>query len=414
MSFSFLEQPRELVTNEQLVRLSIQDLLTTCKTDPQLNRICQGKDIWIARIRNEFPEVDVRDIDNPREFYLRQVLFGGQIYVHIVDYVSYMQQQRLVPAGLEEWRNILLSDAHAQTTNIPTEVIPYETLFTKIQELAETIKQTSLVPYLQEIAPIIGQDSLDYLIVYSRPSANVDRPTLTPIAYQDKDHIELVPGPPQKITLVDILFILPGTRAFLSLRVLKRFRDALDMITPANPIVIVNGIQADAHLLVDQIHEGFKEFNKDVRVAVSRFHREANTQFYQREVNFILGKQQTQALSPTLPRLNEIELTGNIQDRKKILLDFVLGSLTPARLQQATPNRPIAGFISYPDFVTFQTNYIASMDEEQLKTAEVLMAGLPTIVQHHLKNVFPGTSEERTLNVQGFVFDSRGDIAIIS
>lgn len=91
--------------------------MTMCESSVALNNLCQQRDIWVARIKREFPEIDTRDVNDPRSWYLRQVLFGGEIYIHNVT-----------------------DDNHLKTEKVKYELIEYNQLFERTKEIAEQFK----------------------------------------------------------------------------------------------------------------------------------------------------------------------------------------------------------------------------------------------------------------------------------
>lgn len=154
---SFLEQPPDIITYEYLINLPVDELLSMCQVNTDINTLCQQDAVWRSRISKEFPNIAVKDIDNPRSWYLRQVLFGGEVYLH----------------------------------DTVTEKAEYETIV--YQDLFESMKATA-----EKYKP----KGREYVIIYS---------TFTDVynivAIQLQDWIIIQPGPSQKINLVDIVYV---------------------------------------------------------------------------------------------------------------------------------------------------------------------------------------------------------------
>lgn len=262
---NFLDQPRELIISEQLVRLPIKDLLTSCRVNPLFDQLCQDPDLWLARIRNDYPGVNWHAIENPREFYLRQVLFGGQIYVHLIDY------------GIDTPDDRYMENLSVQTSLMSRRTIAYDDLFVDAKKTADTL----LNVYYPD-------GSRKYLIIYSRPSTNSEGPALTPIAYQDEISTQLMPGPAQKITLVDILFLYPGSNYLDFLAEIRENQDKLLSIQPKTITNLGGYIAADVRQYqarISTLLQQLDKSNKLMRILIE-YHRRANTLFYQQELDF--------------------------------------------------------------------------------------------------------------------------------
>ena len=369
----FFDQPRDVIINEELVNLPIADLLNACQVNPLFDQLCKDPDLWRARIRKEFPEINRYDIKNPREFYLKQAFFGGQIYIHDIIY----------PEGFIEYRQtITVPLLPAGTSMIPSELIPYNALFVRAKEIAEKYKPAGK----------------EYLIVYSRPASNVDKPELTYLVFQDKDDIDLEPGPPQKITLIDILYLLPRSHLLLMFNNMLAYKQELNQAqnTGAGPYRI------------KRFEDNIKRTNHAMKGELSvllKYHQEANTRFYQNELNYVINQVRARALTPKFPGLSNVDISRDIGLRKRSLLDFVLSSV---------PNHgagePVLGFISYPEFVIFQEDYINNISEDQLRAAEALMMLSSNMVRHPN----PLALANRIEQMRGFAFDANGNIAIIT
>lgn len=367
----FVDQPRDVIINHELIHLPIKDLLISCQTNPLFDQLCKDPDLWRARIRNDYPEVNLRDIKDPRAFYLKQLMFGGQIYIHDIIY----------PQGLDKYdQTITNPELPAGTSMIPYEIIPYNDLFTRVKEIAERYKPAGN----------------EYFIVYSRPTANVNKPGLTYLAFQDENDIELELGPAQKITLVDILYLLPGSlllRMFNNLLVRKYEIEQNPGLAPHRIRRLEGEIKHINHVIEGELS------------VLLKYHSTANTRFYQTELNYVINQIRAKALNPEFPGISNLDTSRDIESRKKALLDFVL-----ATVPNYGAGSPVLGFVSYPEFVIFQEDYIDNISEDQLKALEVLIMLSSNIVRHPSSLAM----DTRIEMMRGFAFDSNGDIALIS
>lgn len=379
MSFSLLEQPRELIVNEQLVRLPIEDLIATCKSNPQLNRICQGKDVWIARIQAEYPELNIRDIENPREFYLRQSLFGGQIYFHYTD-----------------------GDKTTDIKELQPETIAYDKLFARVQYIAE-----SLLP-----------QGKDYYIVYSRPGSQPDFsqfdraieliPRLDVIAYQTRDNVYIEPGPALKITLVDIIYVEPNSSTLQVINQIRKLKDIPDPGRGQN--VIIDGAQVSRMVWFKLIRALERELRL-ISYDIIDIHKTFNTPFYQRELDFLQEK--TAIKNPIIPSINSVLSNVDISIRKKKILDKIMDSIDQVKFQEYLDsernnfgnNASFSGFKTYDEFDTFQEDYINGLNDKQVETIELLINQILPITRVYNTRI-------ATNPVNAFLFDLNGRIIL--
>lgn len=152
---SFLEQPSDVIIYEYLVDLPINELLSICQVSVDINTLCHQNVLWETRIAKEFPDVNITNIENPRSWYLRQVLFGGEVYLH-----------------------------DETTQKAEYETIVYQDLFGQMEATAKKYQPPNK----------------EYIIVYSADKLDI-------IAIQTKDWTIIQPGPTRKITLVDIIYV---------------------------------------------------------------------------------------------------------------------------------------------------------------------------------------------------------------
>lgn len=373
----FFDQPRDVIINEELVNLPIADLLNACQVNPLFDQLCKDPDLWRARIRHDYPEVDQRVIKNPREFYLKQALFGGQIYIHRVIYSG----------GLTDYSDTTWLDIipEAETLMVTPTVVPYDDLFAYAREIAEQNKPADK----------------EYFIVYSRPTAKVHRPELTQIAYQSKDHIELLPGPAQKITLVNIMYLLPDSKYLLNLDPLKEIKGFVDRGQPA----MVNQVFYSVDDLELTVSNMLSTTNFGLNNTLMNYHANANTLFYQSESKHVTAQLRAKAIIPKFPGLSDVDHSGDIAERKRELLQFVTGLLVFADFLHGRDN--VLGFKSSEEFAAFQRDYINNMSEDQLKMAEALRKLVTP--RTYIADYVPDLSKIQD-PVLRFAFDVRGQI----
>lgn len=356
---NFLDQTQDIIINEELVQVPIDKLLLTCQSHPRLNKICQGRELWIARIKREFPEVDITQIQDPRAFYLRQSTFGGEIYIHAND------SSLLFPSG----------------------VIPYNDLFVRTLEIA---RQPDYLPY-------------NYVIVYSSPARNIDTPALNIIAVQDKEGVEIFPGPAQKITLVDI-FILTKTQFGPSnLDNIRDIRKSINaLIATGQPQVV---IQQQIEDYERSITLEISRLTLSLSRAIIELHKKNNTAFYRRELHYI---RKLIASNPSVVEFSDIKFNGNIQERKQALLDSILINVPSWRFHYTGRSEKFLGFSLYHEFTEFQREYISNLSDEQLKSLEFIVKGL---IPNKLRI---GMDVGSRYLATGLAFNSDGNIVLIS
>lgn len=312
----FFDQPRDVIFNQELVDLPIKDLLNACQTNPLFDQLCKDPDLWRVRIKHDYPEVSLVGIKNPREFYLKQVLFGGKIYVH----------------------------NHVDDINeIPYEVIVYDDLFQRVKEIAEQKKPH----YLPE-----------YIIVYSRPRDNIKSIDIDIIAFQNKDHIEIIPGPAKKILLVDIFYIQKGDTFEYYMRSIKYAR------SPGGAAVIGN-----AEIYIDP-------FIGTSKRSILQSHSYLNTAFYQQEQRLSYEAKQSAIRNPKIPRLSGGIKNGNINSRKRAIINHILQTLDEDKFNEKAGrslDNVFLGFSSRAESDRFQEDYINALDEEQINMVEFIM-----------------------------------------
>ena len=370
----FFDQPRDAIINEELVNLPIADLLNACQVNPLFDQLCQDRDLWLARIRNEYPEVDWHVIKNPREFYLKQALFGGQIYIHNVIYSG-----GTTKFAENDGYDII---PEARTLMVTPKIVPYNDLFTYIREIAEANKPAGK----------------EYFIIYSRPSTDFNsisgRPELTQIAYQVKDHITILPGPAQKITLVDILYLLPDSRY---LKYPKDIQYIRELINQGQPVMFNNRIY-NVDDLMSLLNNSLHFLGIHLNDLLVGYHANVNTAFYQNESKHIASQLRAEYIIPKFPGLSDIDHSGSIEERKRELLNFV------NHVHFFNDSNSRLGFKSPNEFVAFQRDYINNMTEDQLKTVEVLRKLIS-----HIDNYELGL-EIHSSTAVWFAFDVKGKI----
>lgn len=80
---SLLDQPEELLI-EQISQLRASDLWNICRTSREFESICRSPQLWINKIRKDYPEVDLRQIYDPRSYYFSRALFTGEIFLDFI------------------------------------------------------------------------------------------------------------------------------------------------------------------------------------------------------------------------------------------------------------------------------------------------------------------------------------------
>lgn len=370
---NFLDQPQELIINEELVQVPIDRLMLACRANPQLNKICQGRELWITRIKREFPEVDTSQIQDPRAFYLRQSTFGGEIYVHYPDRVEQLQQ----------------------------ELIPYEDLFIRVKEIAESLKP----------------EDKDYYIVYSRPGNYADEygshefiyMTINGIAYQTKSSVNIRPGPAMKITLVDIFYVDMNSEVIDAINTDMLLRDIDLGAIPRGQTVMVG----DKQLGRRDLQNMFRRVDMILRSldrSVLGSHEASNTAFYQRESKLLNEQRHTVNLSryqrliknPIIPDQNPSR--GPIIARKQNLLHYILTNVPQNEFDEINTHPFGRGFADYNEFTAFQRDYINGMTEPQFQKVESLRRLIPVI------NVNDGYKPLGTIN--RLMFSPDGEIVL--
>lgn len=374
---NFLDQPRDVIINHELIDLPIADLLNACKTNPLFDQLCKDPDLWLARIKRDYPEVNWHVIKNPREFYLRQVLFGGQIYIH---------------------NNL---NNNGDMRQVMTNTVPYDQLFSKGKYIAETLQPAGNA----------------YLIVYSRPSDDVTTFSITPIAFQDKNHIEFIPGPARKITLVDILYWPPQRPYGIRFSTLEEPMENLKKYRALEQTGVHNANYMERVYPIDEILEdNVRKLVSFVVPVILDRHRLFNTPFYQQTLQFILDQQRLTAENPIIPVLRESENLKDINSRKQDLVNRILRTLTLGTFTDGTDkrnDRMFLGFSSYTNFSDFQRNYVNGLSDQQLQAVEFLVNQIAPI-----SRMLPGDDEElygeSEEPMRGIVFNSQGLIVFIS
>ena len=68
----FLSDPYLLI--QILSRMSNEELKRTCQTNAYINSICQGNELWITKLQNEFGIEPLKENYDPRELYQGLIL----------------------------------------------------------------------------------------------------------------------------------------------------------------------------------------------------------------------------------------------------------------------------------------------------------------------------------------------------
>lgn len=183
------------------------------------------------------------------------------------------------------------------------------------------------------------------------------------------------------------------------------FLDSFNRLTLAlqssdDPITIRGFRQmsrADAQDNLDDRTQGLQT----VGGSLIKYHKLANTSFYQREHAIVIKKTADLSKNVRIPQL--FDISGNVQDRKDNLLNFIITNVRQDLFRNVgqNMNETVLGFTSYEEFVSFQTNHINAMNEAQLKTLETVMNLLP-----FLEN----SKEER---MRSFAITYDGNIALL-
>ena len=65
---NLLDQPDELII-EELKYLPIHEILTSCRINSRIAKLCQSRELWYYRLMNDFQIIDVSRITEPRNYY---------------------------------------------------------------------------------------------------------------------------------------------------------------------------------------------------------------------------------------------------------------------------------------------------------------------------------------------------------
>ena len=361
----FLNQTNDVIL-KQLRHLPIVDLLEICQTNLKIKNLCSMKDLWQYRIRDEFPEIDISQISNPRDYYLSKILYGGQIYFHYPNKGKIISEQ------------------------IPYQTIVYDQLFEITRQIAEETGQP-------------------YLILYSRLEKVPHNIYLkfVPIAFQISKGDGFIPYVNNKITQVDIVLNFPDIK-YNDLELLSLVQQSQPIKnTQVLQVTLSNGDQKELRnmnikALNSLIMRELRLLAKELR----EIHGTNNTALYQQMVNKIFTERLSFIQNPKIPRFTDNIKHGNFQQRKQDLLTKIKTTMNPHLFQQGLANNidNFLGFISYDDFIDFQENYINNLDEEQIATLEFF--------SQHMSH--PHILEEKdpfvTSRDMNFLFDSQGNI----
>lgn len=300
----FLDQPEELISYEQLVHVPIDDLLRDCTLSAQIARICRDDNFWYAKIKLDYPEVDIRNVTDPRAFYLRQSTFGGQIYVFDANNFRF--------------------------DTIDREIIPYDELFNRVNKIAQDFTVIGSRKMYED--SVLGKK---YLIIYSAPSTTYQGISYETIACQNKKHVILIPGPARKITLINIIIY----------DLKEKF------------------IDARARYMISNIARSMKTGSREEKTLQSlsrlssglvfRLHSEHFTSVYENEALYVNTR-----------IFEDASINDNFRDEKERLLTKILRRLPEevfnASLTHNLKNNmdSFAGFHTYDQLVDFQRRYI--------------------------------------------------------
>lgn len=352
---SFLSQPPDIITYEYLVNLPVAELLSICQVNESITTLCQQRDIWIARIKKEFPEVDVTNIENHRSWYLRQVLFGGKIYTHNI-YINHHNQ--------------------ATTQQIPFGIIVYDDLFQRVQDIAEQFKPPDR----------------NYLIIYSRPKDSKEL-SLEPIAYQTANSVTLAEGPHQKILLVDIIYTFRGETFNSYIQSLDNNNKALSEVNQLYNVPILFYIQDTLDRLKSSLE------------SIVQFHKNTKTAFYKQETKLKLHRN-------PIPNASSFKVTNIEQSRNKIF-NYIRDQKWDHFYYYDDHIKNILTFSSLNELIEFQRDYINTLTAEQLHTLELLIDGIFPMTKHYLlveKNRRKEVSKQEVI----IFFNGDGDLIYFS
>jgi hypothetical protein len=416
---SFLDQPVELLV-QQIKDLPIVDLLSVCQTNKYIADVCNIKGIWIDRIRKEFPEVDIKLINNPREYYLNKVLFRGEIYVH---------QPRENAQGyiFEQVDNV------EYTTYIQNyDVITYDQIFEKVEEIAKHYSNDYLIIYSthEKIYPNPDHGKIYFNDIFQEyevtgiqiPMTYLlkdldDVPCLTKYYNDNPPDVGIEISPEKNIILYD------DVENTTQVDIILIDRSNITLLNQGRNEIIRDFLQK--HRYVSFKHNGYKYIYHPYEICdtleitggdpkitriIARTHKFNNTPSHQRYVKPFDNRSSIIA-NPIIPRFRNFSYL-DFDRRKEKLIKFVTSAL---------PNDDNGiiveghmGFHDYDDFVKFQEDYINAMDEEQIITLEflrneILPISLIDIAGHYGDEY----SQAYTENDIKFYFDAMGRIVII-
>lgn len=118
---SFEELPDEILI-EQMLLLTPQDVVNACQVDRQFARVCQRPNLWIRLIRRDFPEVDLRDVDDPRRFYVYNI--------NQIDAVRGLWTALNDPGNIRQLASYFPYNSGNYAIRFDSPFVPYSTMFT--------------------------------------------------------------------------------------------------------------------------------------------------------------------------------------------------------------------------------------------------------------------------------------------
>lgn len=353
MSFSFLAQPQELIINEQLIQLPIEDLLAACSSTPQLNTLCQNKALWQARIRAEYPELDVRDIEDPREFYLRQTLFGGQIYVHHTrkDQIEYIE-------------------------HIPTGTIAYDRLFERIKEIAERLKPKGKDYYIM-YSRVKEYKDLDYFAISNIKTYDTrDILRLDPIAHQTANTVYIEPGPALKIMIVDIVYTEPSNEI---IKAIDQYKVVTDIYPSTRGAIVQIGNKLLTRKQAAHLVREYRSTIKFIVYRIEEFHIKENSSLYRREVEYVTKLTEEKYLQYQIER-DALNAKKELE-YKLYNIDGVLSNIAKVNITQDMLDS--LGFATYNEFITFQQDNLNNLSNSEV---ESLISRIEVLSQYSILN----------------------------
>jgi len=99
--------PTEILL-EQLLELSIEDLLQTCKVNQRINQICQEPILWYRLLQRDYPDAEIEDVSDSKLIYRKQHLLKYIIESYPDEAFDSDLSKNSEPFGFDDYRFFIM------------------------------------------------------------------------------------------------------------------------------------------------------------------------------------------------------------------------------------------------------------------------------------------------------------------